>query len=156
METTVNTIEVVTDLPQRLRAANNAQRGSFGEFLFAEVAQQELDADVRAIRRNRTDFIYGDRRIDVKTTIRDVGQSLRPLAFSRICLKNLSAASWTFELITGGLYRRRLRRALEHFWLPPAVSGLQPRDPGCGPGSGVPRKAHVRLVERDREMRRSA
>jgi hypothetical protein len=31
-------------------------------------------------RHNRTDFVCGDLRIDVKTTIRDVGQSLRPLA----------------------------------------------------------------------------
>jgi hypothetical protein len=78
MEPTVSTIEAVTDLPQRLRAANNAQRGSFGEFLFAGLAR-ELDAGARATRRNRTDFVYGDLPIDVKTTIRDIGQSLRPL-----------------------------------------------------------------------------
>src|SRR5215831_12342962 len=74
METTVSIIETITDLPQRLRAANNAQRGSIGEFLFAEVAP----ASATAIHRNRIDFVCGDLPIDVKTTTKNVGKPLRP------------------------------------------------------------------------------
>jgi hypothetical protein len=79
MEPARSTIEAITDLARRLRAANNAQRGSFGEFLFERAARQTLGADVRATRRNRADFVLSDRRVDVKTTIRDVGHSVRPL-----------------------------------------------------------------------------
>ncbi len=64
-----------------LRSLNNAQRGSFGEFLFSIVAARESNEKVRAVRRNRTDFLVGNIPVDVKTTIRNLDRvlpSLRP------------------------------------------------------------------------------
>lgn len=62
-----------------LCALNNAQRGSFGEFLFSRVAREKLSTRVEATRRNRADFVVGDLQVDVKTTIRDLARELPPL-----------------------------------------------------------------------------
>src|SRR4030095_717273 len=64
-----------TDLARRLRALNNAQRGSFGEFLFGRVARETLRAQVDATRRARADFVVDGVRIDVKTTVRDLDRA---------------------------------------------------------------------------------
>ena len=56
----------MTDLAQQLRAANNAQLGSLGEFLFAEVARQKLNVVAVATRRGRIDFVCGDRRVSLE------------------------------------------------------------------------------------------
>jgi hypothetical protein len=62
-----------------LRSLNNAQRGSFGEFLFSVVATRRLGEKVQAVRRNRTDFLVGKIPVDVKTTIRDLDRALPSL-----------------------------------------------------------------------------
>lgn len=69
----------VTDIPPRLRALNNAQRGSFGEFLFSRVAREKLSSEIETTRRNRADFVVGGVQVDVKATIRDLREPLRPL-----------------------------------------------------------------------------
>src|SRR5262245_42055084 len=67
------------DLARRLSRMNNAQRGSFGEFLFCRVAREKLRARVNATRRDRADFVVDGVPIDVKTTIKDLNRALRPL-----------------------------------------------------------------------------
>jgi hypothetical protein len=75
--------DMTDDIPTRLRALNNAQRGSFGEYLFAAVAKQVPGSRLETVRSNQTDFVFGGERIDVKTTIRNVARPFRPLVAYR-------------------------------------------------------------------------
>ena len=63
-----------------LRGLNNAQRGSFGEHLFAVVAGSQTGASLTSLRRNRIDFLFNSVPVDVKTTIRDLERPIRQLS----------------------------------------------------------------------------
>jgi hypothetical protein len=72
--------EMTRSVQATLRRLNNAQRGSFGEHLFAIVAGSRTGASLTALRRNRIDFLFNSVPVDVTTTIRDLERPIRPLS----------------------------------------------------------------------------
>jgi hypothetical protein len=60
-----------------LMGLNNAQRGSFGEFIFARLAATR-GMSVAKQHRDRADFLVDDTPVDVKTTIRGLTSTNMP------------------------------------------------------------------------------
>lgn len=63
-----------------LQRLNNAQLGSFGEHVFAAVAGSQTGVSLKALRRDRIDFVLNSVPVDVKTTKRDMQRLIRQLS----------------------------------------------------------------------------
>lgn len=61
-------------IPARLLTLNNAQRGSFGEFIFAAVAADAKGWRVVRQHRQPVDFFVSDIGVDVKTSVRGLSR----------------------------------------------------------------------------------
>ena len=67
------------ELKRKICSLNNAQLGSYGEYIFRKIAKSVLKGDMQSLHDMRVDFIVNGMKIDVKTSRRNIASYPRKL-----------------------------------------------------------------------------